>query len=149
MRFEPEKEFRVMKKRTEKRAERKQRIDCAKRRIEYRLRDIVWGVQESPMFKARNIHYEVAERDRGFRLRRHGPRPSHGSRNRARGSFIDENLKLRRFTCLYHESDHVLNIAYNAVMDGDCLEDIELRRNDEVFLNALGAQRILRSHDGR
>src|SRR5690606_37289782 len=42
----------------------------------------------------------------------------------------------------YHESDHVLNIAYNALCDGRCLEDIELRRNDEVFLDALRAERI-------
>ena len=32
--------------------------------------------------------------------------------------------------------------AYNALNGGTCLEDIELRRNDEVYLDALGAQRI-------
>jgi hypothetical protein len=42
----------------------------------------------------------------------------------------------------YHESDHVLNLAYNALLDGQRLEDIELRRNDEAFLEGLGAQRI-------
>jgi len=42
----------------------------------------------------------------------------------------------------YYESDHVLNIAYNALCGGRCLEDIELRRNDENFLNALDARRI-------
>jgi hypothetical protein len=42
----------------------------------------------------------------------------------------------------YHECDHVLNLAYNALLDGQQLEDIELRRNDEVFLEGLGAQRI-------
>ena len=42
----------------------------------------------------------------------------------------------------YHESDHVLNIAYNALSGGTCLEDIELRRNGEVHLDALGAERI-------
>jgi len=42
----------------------------------------------------------------------------------------------------YHESDHVLNLAYNALCNGDCLQDIELRRNDVNFLDALGAQRI-------
>jgi hypothetical protein len=34
----------------------------------------------------------------------------------------------------YWESDHVLNIAYNVLLGGMRLEDIELRRNDEVFL---------------
>jgi len=42
----------------------------------------------------------------------------------------------------YSESDHVLNIAYNVLAGGTCLEHLELRRNDEVYLNALGAQRI-------
>src|SRR5271157_4639 len=42
----------------------------------------------------------------------------------------------------FHESDHVLNFAYNALCEGTCLQDIELRRNDEVFLDALGARRI-------
>jgi len=42
----------------------------------------------------------------------------------------------------YHESDHVLNMAYNIMAGGERLEDIELRRQDECFLNGLGAQRI-------
>jgi len=42
----------------------------------------------------------------------------------------------------YHESDHVLGIAYNGLCGGTCLQDIELRRQDEVYLDALGAQRI-------
>jgi hypothetical protein len=42
----------------------------------------------------------------------------------------------------YHESDHVLNLAYNIMAGGERLEDIELRRQDEGFLNGLGAQRI-------
>ena len=42
----------------------------------------------------------------------------------------------------YHESDHVLSIAYNVLCGGTCLQDIELRRQDEVYLDALGAQRI-------
>ena len=36
----------------------------------------------------------------------------------------------------------MLNIAYNALCGGSCLEDLELRRQDEVFLDALGARRI-------
>jgi Transposase DDE domain group 1 len=38
----------------------------------------------------------------------------------------------------YHESDHVLNIAYNVLCGGERLEDIELRRKDRVMLDALG-----------
>jgi len=36
----------------------------------------------------------------------------------------------------------VLNLAYNALLEGVRLEDIELRRNGEAFLDGLGAQRI-------
>jgi hypothetical protein len=55
---------------------------------------------------------------------------------------IDRRLHVLRRHAPYHESDHVLNIAYNALCGGTCLEDIELRRNDEVFLDALGATSI-------
>jgi len=36
----------------------------------------------------------------------------------------------------------VLNLAYNALVGGTCLDAIELRRNDEVFLDGLGTERI-------
>ncbi len=55
---------------------------------------------------------------------------------------IDEHLELLKVHKPYHESDHVLNFAYNALCDGDCLEDMELRRQDEAYLNSLGASRI-------
>ncbi len=42
----------------------------------------------------------------------------------------------------YSESDHVLNVAYNLLAGGTCLDHLELRRNDEVYLDALGVQRI-------
>jgi hypothetical protein len=54
---------------------------------------------------------------------------------------IDRRLQLLKFHRPYHESDHVLNFAYNALCDGDCLEDMELRRTDEAYLDGLGARR--------
>jgi hypothetical protein len=36
----------------------------------------------------------------------------------------------------------VLSIAYNILAGGTCLEDLELLRNDEAYLDALGASRI-------
>ena len=42
----------------------------------------------------------------------------------------------------YSEADHVLKIAFNLFAGGTCLEHLELRRNDEAYLDALGAQRI-------
>ncbi len=57
-------------------------------------------------------------------------------------SNIDEALHLLLLHRPYHESDHVLNIAYNTLCGGKTLDDIELRRNDEAFLNMLGAKSI-------
>jgi predicted ATPase len=42
----------------------------------------------------------------------------------------------------YDEADHVFNIALNLLAGGTCLDHLELRRTDEAYLNAVGAQRI-------
>jgi len=55
---------------------------------------------------------------------------------------IDERLCLFKRHLPYHESDHVLSLAYNALCAGTCLEDLELRRQDEAYLNLLDAERI-------
>jgi hypothetical protein len=55
---------------------------------------------------------------------------------------IDQSLHLLRRHLPYHESDHVLSLAYNVLTGGRCLEDLEVRRSDEGFLNALGARRL-------
>ena len=55
---------------------------------------------------------------------------------------IDSNLVLFKRHLSYHESDHVLNIAFNILAGGKRIEHLELRRNDEVYLNAFGGERI-------
>src|SRR5208283_5503135 len=55
---------------------------------------------------------------------------------------LDRRLELLTFHLPYHESDHVVAIAYLPLCGGTCLQDLELLRNDEVFLDALGARRI-------
>ncbi len=55
---------------------------------------------------------------------------------------IDETLELLKIHRPYHESDHVLNIAYNVLCGGRTLEDIELLRQDEAHLDALGVAAI-------
>lgn len=57
-------------------------------------------------------------------------------------TMIDRSLYLLKIHKPYQESDHVLNMAYNIVCGGHCLEDIEIRRNDAAYLDALGAYRI-------
>jgi hypothetical protein len=55
---------------------------------------------------------------------------------------IDEQLQLLKVHLPYHESDHVLNIAYNVACGGTRLEDIERLRHDTAYMNALGADLI-------
>ncbi|MGD9971492.1 MAG: transposase [Desulfatirhabdiaceae bacterium] len=53
---------------------------------------------------------------------------------------INSKLELLKRHLPYHESDHILNIVYNILAGGTCLEDIELRRNDAAYLHALGSE---------
>ena len=55
---------------------------------------------------------------------------------------IDDEVRVFKLRSPYHESDHVLNIAYNIVCGGRTLDDIEQRRQDEAYMDALGAVRI-------
>ena len=116
------------------------RLRRAKRRIERRLH----GAREDmgrPMFGAENLRVEMAERVRG--IGNGGIGLVHRlAQQTGLVDAIDRRLHLLKIHRPYHESDHVLNLAYNAMCDGIRLEDIELRRNDEVFLDALGTERI-------
>jgi hypothetical protein len=119
----------------------RQQLKQRKRRIERRLDKTNVDGCEKPMFTASNIHYEIGDRDRGMA---HGGIGAIHALTRQLGlaKAIDRHLVLFKVHLPYHESDHVLNFAYNALCEGTCLEDIELRRNDEVFLDAVGARRI-------
>ncbi len=119
----------------------RRQLNRRKRRIQRRLDKFNLEGCERPMFTASNIHYEISERDRG--IAHGGIGAIHALAKRlGLAEAIDRRLVLFKVHLPYHESDHVLNIAYNALCEGTCLEDIELRRNDEAFLDALGARRI-------
>jgi hypothetical protein len=93
------------------------------------------------MFNASNIHYEMAERVQAVNCGGIGAMHLMVQRL-GLVEDIDQHLKLLKVHLPYHESDHVLNIAYNILAGGVRLEDIEQRRQDENFLNGLDAQRI-------
>ena len=120
---------------------RGQRLRDGKRRIERRLRDRAWSPQDRPMLRASNIHYEVSDRTRAIGEGGIGAIHLLAQRTGLVDA-IDRGVHVLKLHLPYHESDHVLNIAYNILCGGRSLEDIERRRNDEVFLDALGAQRI-------
>jgi hypothetical protein len=117
-------------------------VEARKKSIEKRLdsNSIPTGMGK-PIMTASNIKYEIAERTQAITYG--GIGLIHKlARESGLIDAINRNVNLLKLNLPYHESDHVLNIAYNALCEGRCLEDIELRRNDETFLDALGAQRI-------
>src|SRR3954449_10459830 len=114
---------------------------AGKRKIRQRLDRPVTAPSPDPVFTASNIHYEVAAKPRAIAPGGIGAIQLL-VRKLGLAEAIDERVHLLKCHLPYHESDHVLNFAYNALCNGTCLDDIELRRNDVVFLDALGADRI-------
>jgi hypothetical protein len=119
----------------------RRKLANGKRRIQRRLdRTDVRG-SDRPIMTASNIHYEIGERCRGIGVG--GIGAIHAlARRLGLIDAIDRRLQLLQFHLPYHESDHVLALAYLPLCNGTCLQDLELLRNDEVLLNALGARRI-------
>jgi hypothetical protein len=116
-------------------------LAARKRRILRRIKNQPGVERQQPMMAASNIHYEISERTRA--IAPGGIGAIHLlARKLGLVHDIDENLHLLKRHLPYFESDHVLNIAYNLLAGGSRLEHLEVRRNDEVYLDALGAQRI-------
>lgn len=118
----------------------RKQLAARKRRIEKRLDKTKLG-SETPVISASNIEYEIAQRTRAI-----GAGGIGAIQQMVKWLGLDQDIN-RRVNLLkiympYSESDHVLNIAFNLMAGGTCLEHLELRRNDETYLDALGAQRI-------
>jgi len=93
------------------------------------------------MYRARNMQYEHSDRVRG--LATGGIGAMHRlAQHTGLVDAIDRHVEVLKVALPYHESDHVLGIAYNVLCGGTCLQDIEQRRQDEVYLDALGTPRI-------
>ena len=112
-----------------------------KGRIDKRLNNVPREDPGRPVFSASNIHYEVGDRGGGIACGGIGAIHMLAQRS-GLVEALDRELSLLRIHRPYQESDHVLNIAYNLLAGGHCLEDLELLRNNEDYLNALGADAI-------
>jgi Transposase DDE domain group 1 len=119
----------------------RRRLAARKRHLDRRLDKNDNRGCEHPMFTARNIDYEIAGRSRAMVYGGIGAMQLL-ARKIGLIDAIDRRLHLLKIHLPYHESDHVLNLAYNALCDATCLQDLELRRQDAVYLDALGARRI-------
>jgi hypothetical protein len=116
-------------------------LNRRKRRILRRIENKPGVERHQPMMTASNIRYEIADRTRAIAPGGIGAIHLLAQKlGLIRG--INDGLHLLKRHLPYFESDHVLNIAYNLLAGGQRLEHLEVRRNDEVYLDALGAQRI-------
>jgi len=118
----------------------RRKLAARKRRIKERLDKTKYG-RECPVISASNIQYEIADRTQA--ISPGGIGMIHQMVKQLKlDDAINRRVNVFKIYLPYSESDHVLNIAYNLLAGGTRLEHLELRRNDEVYLNALGAQRI-------
>ncbi|HEX4714277.1 MAG TPA: IS1380 family transposase [Ktedonobacteraceae bacterium] len=118
-----------------------QRLRNSKRRIERRLRKRRWQEQRRRLFQDQNIHYDYSTKVKA------GTFGGLGAclllvKRLDLADTLDADLHLLKRHVPYHESDHILNLVYNILAGGTTLSALELLRNDENYLNAIGAQRI-------
>ena len=127
-----------------KRSVRRQ-LERRKRKIGKRLGRLVGGTAGraggGPELTQRRPSYEISERTQAIACGGMGA-VHHLVGSVGLASDIDDRLRVLKQPKPYQDSDHVLNIAYNLLCGGRVLDDIEVRRNDEVFLEALGARAI-------
>lgn len=118
----------------------RRKLATRKRRLEKRL-DKTRFEGPCPMISASNIQYEISDRTQATAAG--GIGAVHLLVKRLKlDRMINRWLNIFKIYLPYSESDHVLNIAYNLLAGGTCLDHLELRRHDEAYLNALGATRI-------
>jgi hypothetical protein len=119
----------------------RKRLRNCKRRIRYRLRKKQWDEQRRPMFEAQNIHYDMATKAKGLHCAGLGAFCLL-ERQLGLAAAINGKIRLLKRHVPYFESDHILNLTYNILAGGRTLNDLELLRNNETYLDVLGAQRI-------
>jgi hypothetical protein len=116
-------------------------IAKGKKNLERRLERRGPEADGEPVMRGGNYHYEMAERAQALAFG--GLGAMHQLvRNLKLDREINRRVQLLKIHNPYHESDHVLNLAYNVFCGGTCIEDLELRRQNPEYMNALGARSI-------
>ena len=117
------------------------KLEARKRRVKKRIDKTHWNGQ-SPMIDPPTIQYELAERTQAIAAGVVWESCSNWCGNWRWPRASIKGCPIFKFHLPYSEADHVLNMAFNLLAGGTCLEHLELRRSDEAYLDALGAQRI-------
>jgi len=112
-----------------------------KKKLAKRLKRKNYSDQSKPMFQPGNLHYQIAERGRAVGFGGIGAVHTLVT-GLGLDNAINENVPLLKAHVPYFESDHVLNISYNVMTGGTCLEDIDRLRDDASYADALAAERI-------
>lgn len=118
----------------------RQQLQRRNRKLRHRI-SIEQGVWQSPMIRPGRTKIELAEKQQAIScggiavimdmINQLGLR-----------NFLNDAAKVFRLHLPYDEADHIFNIALNLLAGGTCIEHLEQRRNDEAYLDALGAERI-------
>lgn len=117
-----------------------EKLSQRERRVMNRIDKTNWSGQ-SPMLAPPAIQYELADRVQAMNAGGLGVVQEMVKQLKLAEN-INRNCPILKIHLPYSEADHVLSIAYNLFAGGTCLENLELRRKDEAYLNALGAERI-------
>jgi len=99
------------------------KLNKSKRRIKRRLDKNNNSGCERPMITASNIDYEIADRTRAVAAGGVGAMQL-VAKKLGLAKMVDQRLHLLKIHLPYHESDHVLNIAFNLLAGGQCLEHL-------------------------
>lgn len=121
-----------------------QQLRAEKYKIDRRLEQAKGGMtprDDGPEFGAPEAHYELSQRTRAISFG--GIGVVHNLvRSLGLADSIDEWLPLLGQYRPYHESDHVLNIAYSFLCGGQVLDHLDRLRRDESYIEALGARSL-------
>ncbi len=116
------------------------RLNSARRRcrVEARHRQAGhWGPRSEPMLTSQKISYEIGGNVEatpfGGLFAMHRLVTKLGLVDE-----IDQRLRLLKMHLPYHESDHVLTLAYSVLCGGTRLEDVDRLRQDVPLMNGLG-----------
>ena len=119
----------------------RRRLQERQHRIQQRLDPKRQRHRSQPMFLDQNVHYDLADKTHGL----------HGAglgvcqqlvQRLGLAQALNTRLHLFKRHFPYFESDHLLNLTYNFVVGGKNLQDLERLRNQEHYLDVLGARRI-------
>jgi hypothetical protein len=121
-------------------AKLRRKAKARKRKMQRRIDKNNWS-GASPMIRPQAIKYEIADKQKAIAAGGIGTLLELTKQLDLRKE-INRAIPLFKLHLPYDEADHVLNIAMNLLAGGNCLEHIEDRRQDEAYLNAVGAERI-------